>query len=439
MLEALPVEIIEQIFLYCLNLNLPRASRTLSTALSREHLYKLLILLAFWNDSTHGDHEPNEAIKRAFAPLEYVPFSWERRRELQEQIFRCGWCTRARIQEQLPLMMNLTIRRQWIDIGVTMDSDQQAALDRFMAREDNTARSYHGKGPAWKTVAQPLVTPDPGESELSGQQEYELSIRPNENVQIRASGLQFWPALDLLTFPSHLLRGREAGFTEEDVLFLEMLRLCSYGVGPWIQCAQPDPKVKIDREALHEGVQKAIRTQDLDALTSLLKIDEYSYRAPTEFSKPPRMYTIPSHHFITATLCGLDNPARSVAIFEALVRASAESIPSSDSTITGWIIDMLEAIERKGLKHPEVNTRLLHWLSDFMLRLTQHVEKILDGRSKQVFECGWAWNRRRRGWLSDEGESEMQSFVDEVLKPERDGLDNWMLESPYKPADFWCT
>ncbi|KAJ6150323.1 hypothetical protein N7471_001522 [Penicillium samsonianum] len=51
LLEALPVEIIEQIFLHSLNLNFPRASPFLSRALSGEHIYRALILLAFWNDA----------------------------------------------------------------------------------------------------------------------------------------------------------------------------------------------------------------------------------------------------------------------------------------------------------------------------------------------------------------------------------------------------
>ena len=49
-LESLPVELIEKIFLYSLNTNLPRASPHLAAALSSEQIYRLLILLAFFNN-----------------------------------------------------------------------------------------------------------------------------------------------------------------------------------------------------------------------------------------------------------------------------------------------------------------------------------------------------------------------------------------------------
>ena len=49
-LESLPVELIEKIFLYSLNVNLPRASVALTSALSSERIYRALILLAFWDD-----------------------------------------------------------------------------------------------------------------------------------------------------------------------------------------------------------------------------------------------------------------------------------------------------------------------------------------------------------------------------------------------------
>lgn len=432
MLEALPVEIIEQIFFNCLNLNLPRASPVLATALSREHLYKLLINLAFWDDPIRDGQDPSsEVVQRVFAPLEYVPLTLERRRELQEQIFRCKWCTMKRIQDQIPQIMDLTIHRRWVDVHfVTMERDQKEAPDRLMSRVDNkTTRVFHGK-------------PRNVDSEL----ECELHVRPNELVEVRTN-LTGWgpttrPALGLLTFPTHLLRGRSTSFTEEDVLFLEMLRMCSFHyLKIW---DYPASKARIDREALHEGVQKAIRTQNLDAVATLLKIDEFVYRFSPVFKsergRPFRpFYAIPSHHFITATQHGRDNPVRSVAIFELLTRASAESIPPDAREITEWIIHISEETARRGLEYPDVNTRLLHWLSDFILRLPAHRDKVVREEAAQIFDCGGVLRHRlRHGQSQDEYVYEARLFVDQVLMPERDELCDYMSESPYRPADFCC-
>lgn len=452
MLEALPVEIIEQVFLYCLNLNLPRASRVLATALSREHLYKVLIILAFWDDRISEDQNPrSEPIDKVFLPLEYVPLQLEQRRTLQEQIFRCKWCTRERIQEQIPQMMNLTVHRQWINAGITMDSDQQAVLEHFMVRKDNAARTYYGEGPPWKMAQWSQASQDPWLVTRPGPHEYKMHIIPNEQVAINLIEMNAWiswPALDLLIFPPHLLRGRSTGFTEGDILFLEMLRVCSQNcnerAGRISRSFHPY-KALIDREALHEGVSNAIRTQNFDALTALLKIDEFNYRFSKSFAGDPKQpfYTIPSYHFITATRYGRDNPGRSVAIFEALIRASAESLPATAGDITEWIIELSEDIARKGLKYPEVNTRLFHWLPDFMARLPSHIQNILDGLSVQIFYCGSVVDLEGLDLVDEEEQSddeiehESQLFVNEVLKPERHDLANYMFESPYKPADFW--
>lgn len=447
MLEALPVEIIEQIFLNCLNLNLPRASPILATALSREHLYKVLIILAFWHDPIRDDRYPSsEAIERVFAPLEYTQLPVEQRYKLQEQIFRCKWCTRERIQEQLPQMMNLTIHRHWINAGIIMEPDQKVALDLFMTRKGDAAGTFHGHRPARKVAVYPGVPQD------SHDTAYKMHIRANEVVEIYRTGnlgwrSVVWPVLGLLTFPSYLLRGRSTGFTGEDVLFLEMLRMCAYYCEPLACRLFSEEQVRVDREALHEGVQKAIRTQNLDALTSLLKIDEVRYRS----SPRPTSWSIPSHHFITATKHGRDNPIRNIAIFEALIRASAESIPPNAREITEWIVDMSEETARKGLKYPEVNTRILTWLSDFMLRLPAHIEGVRDDLRLQIFCYGEVSDRapslaprlthalNTDEWDSSESEPETERlrFVNEVLKPERTGLGNYMLESPYRPADYW--
>ena len=57
-IESLPVELIEKIFLHSLNVNLALASPYLASALSSERIYRLLILLAFWEDSKSDFRSP---------------------------------------------------------------------------------------------------------------------------------------------------------------------------------------------------------------------------------------------------------------------------------------------------------------------------------------------------------------------------------------------
>ncbi|PLN83565.1 hypothetical protein BDW42DRAFT_164687 [Aspergillus taichungensis] len=95
-LERLPVEIIQTIFLHNLEFNLPRASFELSQKLSDPVLYSWLIRLAF--------SSANESASQGFftpeflpPPLDFYALSKPARRDLQNAILNCRWCT-------LPLM-----------------------------------------------------------------------------------------------------------------------------------------------------------------------------------------------------------------------------------------------------------------------------------------------------------------------------------------------
>ncbi|KKK23202.1 hypothetical protein P175DRAFT_0506413 [Aspergillus ochraceoroseus IBT 24754] len=94
--ESLPVEIIQEIFLRCLEINLPRASIDIARALSNPAIYTWLIRVAF--SSTDKEYE------KPFRSLAFLPSQIDteslgiaQRRHLRSLILRCRWCT-------LPLM-----------------------------------------------------------------------------------------------------------------------------------------------------------------------------------------------------------------------------------------------------------------------------------------------------------------------------------------------
>ena len=96
LLENLPAEIMQRIFAFCLEVNLPRASIHIARVLSTPVFYTWLIRLAFSSD--------NESSRSGFFTRDYLPeemdfysLSREQRRALQTAILECRWCT-------LPLM-----------------------------------------------------------------------------------------------------------------------------------------------------------------------------------------------------------------------------------------------------------------------------------------------------------------------------------------------
>lgn len=435
LLEALPVEIIEHIFLYSLNLNFPRASPFLSRALSGEHIYRALILLAFWDDPP--SYPGSKAIDRMMVPLDYVPLSLDERSRLQEAVFKCKWCTVDRVREQVPTMQILTIHRHWINAGIVTNEDQQADFEKILNRKDDSVRVFHGKGAPLDKITR-LLQEQHGPSffELApnaqnpGPHDYELHVMPMVNTEIRCPDMRSlinFPALNLCKFPSHLLRGRSNGFPPEDVAFLEMLRMTSCNWTSGKSELLPSTLTKVDRKALNEGVQNAIRHQNLNAMLSLLKIDEFIFRCKAENQGRGVFYTIPPEHFLAVTRTGRNNPRLNMAFFEALIRASAESLPRDSSEITRWTVDNMELASQNPSAHNLTNGKFARWLSNFMLRLPQQLEYASNYPTGQLF-CG--------GQL-DVMDLEGCRFVDEVLEPLREPLGNWFMESSFRTEDYW--
>ena len=413
-LECLPVELIEKIFLYSLNVNLPRCSPSLKAALSRERVYRVLILLAFWRDPLSGQEQGqgngtgkgNEAIARILRPLDYVPLDEEERRVLQSTVLRCRWCTFPRVLGQLPDLMRLAIQRYWTDAGIHMDWEQQENLSRFLAREEDaaqnqeTTRSFHGTGTGQET------------------NHYTLSITPLLSITITNLETEHQtthPLLSLREFPNKLLRGDPNHFA-----FLETLRVAGGFNREEQQCMlEANKNVSLSRLVLHEGIHNALVRDNSQALICLLKIDEYFARCEiaatttaTENTSSGIPYTIPSEHFRTAIRSHSSTQTQS-SLFHHLLRANAESVPPDDAEITQWAMDRGDDV-------------FGHWLLDLMLRLPRQVEAArANPRDEGLFYMG-------RG----NGNVEMgRKYLSEVLGVEE--LGGWMGETGVDFGELW--
>ncbi|EAL85661.1 conserved hypothetical protein [Aspergillus fumigatus Af293] len=334
LLETLPVELIEKIFLYSLNVNLPRASPSLAAAVSSERIYRMLILLGFWNDSASEAEDPDSAISRILRPLDYAPLQDDDRENLQTSVLRCRWCTMPRLLMQLSDMTNLTIQRHWVNAGIEMTRDQQESLDRFLARENDTS-TYEG-------------------TDKDGNH-YTLSITPFVSINIACQETdeqQTHKILSIKHFPEKLLLGASGeGFSDDHATHLEIMRVaCGLSRSDHLET-----DVSVSRESLHQGVHIALVEHNTRALATLLKIDEYIFRSNAAVAGG-LPYSIPPEHFRTAVRVARNDPA----LFQTLLRASAESVPADDPEITEWAMNLGDPFG--------------HWLLDLMLRLPQQIE-----------------------------------------------------------------
>lgn len=322
-LESLPVELIEKIFLYSLNVDLPRASPRLATAVSNEQVYRLFILLAFWdNDYSVYDNwnhhltkaaKPSEnnispaqlasgrlrdseytwsqtlSIYRILRPLgrDYVPLTYDERRALQSAILRCKWCTNDRIRRQLPDLSQLIFTRWFVDYGYTFESRESEDCVEMLQGSQELSGIFEGLGQRYIEETE----------EQEEEDEYlncELCFKMGEFFEfVYFNGINYippwghlrrlWlPVLSLREITPSLLRADiDAGhkglvrgsFTDAHTDFLETL-LYSGQMLPQSQVRNDiyTDQVTYCKEALQDGIQVAVSTNNPRALDILLKI-----------------------------------------------------------------------------------------------------------------------------------------------------------------------
>lgn len=406
-LETLPVEILEKIFLYSLNVNLPRVSPSIAAAVTSERIYRVLILLAFWDDSDdfrddyrggayHGariSRGYDEIISRILHPLgrEYTALPFEERKRLQSSILRCRWCTFERIRRQLPNLARLIVRRRWINTGFEMEDGQLEVLEDNLAHlgddDDDELGSYIFTG-----AVPPLDDPNaPSHRDTLTISQFGISISC-------ASTQSLFPLLSVKDFPPSLLRGdisgdQYQGFTESHSTFLQNLRILAAfnRMSPsHVRLLRQEnaEKITFPREALQQGIHNALVTENAPVLSTLLKLDEFYFRSlhtpdddtqrrnGIEFETP--LYTIPADHFRTAArVCreiidrrGGDH-RNSTRLFRVLLHASAESLPADDPEITQFAMD--------------VGGALGSWLLDLMMELPHLVAHARENPRRSMF------------------------------------------------------
>lgn len=328
-LETLPVELIEKIFLDCLEMNLPRASPYVASALSSERIYRLLILISFWDNDPEAQvpnyKAPNE-ISKMFLPIAYQPLDTAERRALQTAILNCRWCTQDRIERQAPALLYLNVQSIWFTSDNVMEENDKAKLERIIW-EGTESATFKGRH-------------DGHEAELHIQPPFVLKIFDLASQFIS----RYW-VVGVLHFPTKLLHGMP--WTDEKLSFLEFL-IKAYGhdLLGWKTRASPS-------HAIQEGIHNAIVEQNPRALRALLMLDELESREECRRNNIT-LYQLPAEHFRTAVRhCG-DNSE----FLKILVRGSAESVPYDDPEVTEWATEAQERGDPFG-----------KWLLDLMLRL----------------------------------------------------------------------
>lgn len=129
-LERLPTELLEEVFFWCLNINLPKASPVLSSALSSFHVKSQLFFKAFSSDHGDGLQHSEELIDILYSKQDVA--------NLQSSILRLRWMTTEFLRLCRPIFFERTLWRlsksfrwQWID-GTPAAKLTHAQVERFV-------------------------------------------------------------------------------------------------------------------------------------------------------------------------------------------------------------------------------------------------------------------------------------------------------------------
>lgn len=346
-LESLPAELIEHIFLECLEFNLPRASPYLSVLLSREGLYRALILYALWNDPGPDDAVEDSpsarAVSRILRPIRYTPISARDRYSLQTAIWSCRWCTLDRVKRYLRDFAMLSLNR-W-----RCGRDEHADGLRIKSSDLDMIAEGLGK----HTVR--FRTP---ERFVDGYEAVQWSIGPEEFSLVMRSAPRILHGRDshgeaksrpivVVSIPDKLIVGNP--WTAEKVAFLALLR----GWASYV-CWQKDDGGGVlwepfSREKLQSGIHAAIVEHNPLALRWLLEMGS-SYTMSRHFpddiasscQELGERQLLPQH-YLTAVRRSEDP-----TIFKLLIRADPRTIPRDDPEVTAWAMRIEERGDRFG-------------------------------------------------------------------------------------------
>lgn len=297
-LESLPVELLQAIFLYTLNINLPLASPYLGLALSSEHLYTKLILLAFSGiGQRHSEGMLHEDVTSASLQTTIMSRKW----------FNLDLMRRCQVQFAQEMLERAQSDQAW---EITSAETTKVGLDGRTTR--HSYRLSHG------CLRRGIVT-------------YQGSIETSVRVAKVNSGWVYWfPSCmtrwwvdrsENVLLPEKLLHGP---WTEAKLDLLEML--CRAGaMVDWVNTSTGEIAERGLNDAIMEGNLRAVKllTQSPVWITRKLACQNVGVRIDTRHARLA----------VQEAGCDLD-------IIEALLQHPKSTIDLNDRQIVAWAVKL---------------------------------------------------------------------------------------------------
>lgn len=359
-LEALPIELIQVIFLSSLEVNLPRASPSLAKSLSKESIYRALILFAFFDDD--GKHPVDT---KSFALAQYRRLDLAEKLRLQTSILNCRWCTLFRLQRTMPTLSRLAMVQAWHEewrrqlYGDESEPDASPITPSPVLREvaklpglgDVEAVQQHFLAKSSEWAAESEVSTPIDAAYLPRIRTWSSSRDAEGHTYKTVDGAR--GVLNARYIPDRLLQGRP--WSPQAIQYLKFIRQ------GW-RFLQNDFVLKISSTAMFGGMESAIAEHNVEALRVLLELHYAAFQdqdSNTSVTAAGRVrYTVSFSHPLPAKLFhqATQQGGKSAEIISLLLREGIDSVPRDDVVITKWAIREADSGEKVAvwlLKHME--------------------------------------------------------------------------------------
>lgn len=358
-LERLPAELLEDVFLQCLNVNLPRASPVLASTLSSFYIKSQLLFKAFCSDQTYGLKHSEELIDILYTKQEVA--------KLQSSILRLRWMTMGFLRQCRPIFLARTLFRQfknfqfekWID-GSPAAKLTHATVAKFV--QEAYRRAEVGAG---KTAIEYLRWT----SRVSGQQNVAITLglvngdlllekaTANSNYGYHTTERR-WKLINCLNgcrIPEKLLHGP---WTDDKCEFLTLLSRNRATVD-WIDSTSGEVAELGLFHALQEHNERVVRLMITKAFGQCFSFqsfarDPYWIANPTDgiacrvdakyAERPFGVGVVPKMGHLRSGAIDYDCP---IEILATLVKGLESSIDRNDQALISWaLMKKVEGDER---------------------------------------------------------------------------------------------
>ncbi|KAL4867129.1 hypothetical protein BDV12DRAFT_123615 [Aspergillus spectabilis] len=235
-LEDLPAEIIQEIFLRCVDINLPRASIHLARALSSPIIYRWLLRLAFSKAAAKAtDNGGDEFLTRHFLPPHAITGSLNAAEltDLRSRILESRWCTLPLIRSvQLEFLRHVFVYKSPDMTILPEDRHHIAEFEKWFGDLDNCEKAPNGKrGDGDLVLRANRWGHEFDDSKSEPKHDYKVAvwfdlgiieIQPvaNSGVEVDGKDTFEFPGCDDSLLPDKLLY---SPWTEEKLEFLQLL------------------------------------------------------------------------------------------------------------------------------------------------------------------------------------------------------------------------